>query len=65
MDTSLSDIDHNGQEFVESVHAITRYYHIECIDLYGIHKDFAHPNAKGQNDIARQVIEVLRADFNV
>jgi hypothetical protein len=47
------------------VHEIARHYHIECIDLYGIHKDFAHPNAKGQNDIARQVIEVLKADFNV
>jgi lysophospholipase L1-like esterase len=47
------------------VHAISRYYRIECIDLYGIRKDLAHPNAKGQNDIARQVIEVLKADFNV
>ena len=65
IDTSLSDFDHSGQEFDESVHAITRHYHIECIDLYGIHKDWEHPNAKGQDDIARQVIEVLRNDFNV
>lgn len=65
MDTSLSDFDQNGQEFVESVHEIARHYHIECIDLYGIRKDWAHPNAEGQDDIARQVIEALQADFNV
>lgn len=65
IDMSLSDYDHNGQKFVESVHEIAGRYHIECIDLYDIHKNWAHPDAEGQDDIARQVIEVLRTDFNV
>lgn len=61
MDLSTTDM----QMFVESVHTIARHYGIECIDLYDIQMDWAHPNAEGQDDIARQVIEVLRADFNV
>jgi hypothetical protein len=30
-----------------------------------IHKDWGHPDAQGQDDIARQVMEVLGIDFNV
>ena len=49
---------------VESVHRITNHYNVDCIDLT-IHKDWWHPDAQGQDDIARQVLEVLLADFNV
>lgn len=49
---------------VESVHRITNHYDIECIDL-DIHKDWWHPDVQGQDDIARQTLEVLKADFNV
>jgi hypothetical protein len=48
---------------IESVHRITSSYDVECIDLT-IHKDWWHPDAQGQNDIARQTLEVLMADFN-
>lgn len=64
LDTGLSDTA-EGQVFVESAHVITRHYGIDCIDLRDIHMGWAHPNAEGQEDIAHQVIEVLRADFNV
>ncbi len=49
---------------IESVHRITSSYDVECIDLT-IHKNWWHPDAQGQADIARQVLEVLLADFNV
>ena len=49
---------------VESSHRIANHYNVECIDL-DIHKDWWHPDAKGQDDIARQVLEVLDVDFNV
>ena len=49
---------------VESVHRITNHYDIECIDL-DIHKDWWHPDTQGHDDIARQTLEVLKADFNV
>ena len=49
---------------VESVHQISNHYGVDCIDL-SIHKNWWHPDAQGQEDIARQVIEVLEADFNV
>lgn len=65
VDMDLCDYDYTGQRFVESVHEIARHYHVECIDLHGIHTNWAHPNAEGQDDIARQVIEALQVDFNV
>lgn len=37
----------------------------KCIDLYDIAKDWAHPNADGQDAIARQVIAAMRNGFNV
>ena len=49
---------------VESTHVITNHYDIECIDL-DIHKVWWHPDAEGQQDIARQVLEVLMPDINV
>ena len=52
------------QNLVESAHRIANHYNVECIDL-DIHKDWWHPDAKGQDDIASQVLEVLEADFNV
>lgn len=55
MDLSYTDVE----RFVESVHTISRPYGVKCIDLYEIHKDWAHPNAEGQDDIARQVVDAL------
>lgn len=52
------------QNLIESSHRIANHYNVECIDLE-IHKDWWHPDAQGQNDIARQVLEVIEADFNV
>ena len=63
IDMSLADFDNTGQLFVESAHTIAHYYGIDCIDLHNIHKDWAHPNAEGQNDIAEQVIDYLKAEF--
>ena len=60
VDTGLSaTVD--GQEFVESAHTIARHYRIECIDLHGIEKDWAHPDAEGMTTIARQVVMALRS----
>lgn len=50
------------QAFIESMHCIANHYHVNSIDLYGIHKDWWHPNVQGQEDIARQVIEAVLAD---
>lgn len=63
IDTSLADIDHTGQLFVESAHTIVRHYGIDCIDLHDIHKEFAHPDAEGQNDIAEQVLDYLENEI--
>ena len=51
--------------FIESMHIITSHYGVECIDLHDVQKSWWHPNARGQESIARQMIELLRADFNV
>lgn len=52
------------QNLVESAHRICSHYDIDCIDL-DIHKSYWHPDAKGQKNIARQVLDVIEADFNV
>lgn len=52
------------QNLIESTHSISNHYNVECIDL-DIHKDWWHPDEKGQDDIARQVLERLEAEFNV
>ena len=62
IDTSLADCDHTGQLFVESAHTIARHYGIDCIDLHDIHKEWAHPDAEGQNDIAEQVLDYLESE---
>ena len=51
--------------FIGAIHRIATHYGVTCIDLEGIHKSHWHPNAEGQEDIARQVIEALELDFNV
>lgn len=62
---SLGDItEEMRQNFIESSHHIANHYNVECIDL-DIHKDWDHPDAQGQDDIVRQVLEVLGGDFNV
>ena len=53
------------QAFIASIHRIADHYNVGCIDLVDIHKDWWHPDAQGQDDIARQTLEVLMADFNV
>ncbi len=68
MELCISDtsIDPEIREnYLESMHRIANHYNVNCIDIYGIHKDWWHPDAEGQDDIARQVIEALQLDFNV
>ena len=48
---------------IESVHRITHYYNVDCIDLYDVHKDWWHPDVQGQKDIADQVLEYLAPDI--
>ena len=57
--------DETKQVFIQSVHHIANHYKVNCIDIYDINKSQWHPNAKGHEGIALQVIEVLEADFNV
>ena len=51
-------------KFIESAHRVTNHYGVECIELE-IHKDWLHPDAQGQDDIARQVLARIGNDFNV
>ena len=44
---------------IESVHRIAYHYRVECFDLYDIRKTQWHPDARGQKDIADQVLEYL------
>ena len=53
------------QAYIESMHRIANHYNVDCIDIYGIHKSYWHPDEQGQDDIARQVLEELGLDFNV
>lgn len=53
------------EAYIESMHRIASHYGVNCIDIYDIHKSAWHPNKKGQEDIARQVVEALTLDFNV
>lgn len=60
------DIDDETREaYIESMHRIANRYHVTCIDIYGIQKDWWHPNAQGQAGIAREVLEAVLSDFNV
>lgn len=65
IDMWLCDYDPHAQNFVEDALEIAHHYNIDCIKLYDIHKSWSHPDAEGQEDIARQVLEVLESDFNV
>ena len=65
IDMGLCDYDPVARTFVEDALEIARHYNIDCIKLYDIHKSWSHPDAEGQEDIARQVLEVLESDFNV
>lgn len=57
--------DEIRQTFIDSAHYIANHYNVSCIDLYDVRKTLWHPDNKGQKAIANQVLEVLRADFNV
>ena len=68
MELCINDVtidDATRQAYLDSMHRIASHYNVECIDIYGIHKAYWHPDVEGQNDIARQVIEALELDFNV
>ena len=65
IDMGLCDYDAVARTFVEDALKIAYHYNIDCIKLYDIHKSWSHPDAEGQEDIARQVLEVLESDFNV
>lgn len=51
--------EHRRNEFLTSIHHIAYHYGVECIDLIGIHKQQWHPDVKGHQDIAEQVIDYL------
>lgn len=53
------------QAYLDSMHRIANHYNVPCIDIYEIHKAWWHPDVQGQEDIARQILEVLQVDFNV
>ena len=57
--------DETREAFIESMHAITSHYGVVCIDLHYVHKTSWHPNARGHASIARQLIDLLRVEFNV
>lgn len=54
--------EETNQNLIESAHTITSHYGVDCIDLT-IHKVWWHPDAKGQKDIAEQVLEYLCPDI--
>ena len=62
-DTSIDE--ETREAFIESMHHVANHYHVNSIDIYGIHKAWWHPNVQGQKDIATQVIEAVLNDFNV
>ena len=51
-------------EFIESIHQIAFDYRVDLIDLWDIRKSQWHPNAKGQADIAKQVLEYINFEPN-
>lgn len=61
-DSSIDD--ETRQAFIASMHQIANHYQVSCIDLYGIHKSWWHPDAQGQEDIARQVIAYVQTLVN-
>ena len=64
-DMYLYDYAPEGRTFIESLHQVASRYDVNCIDLYGISKMYGHPDVEGQDEIARQLIEMLELDFNV
>ena len=67
MELCINDVtieDETRQDYLESMYSIANHYNVNCIEIYGIHKSWWHPNPEGQEDIARQVIEALQIDFN-
>lgn len=67
MELCINDVtieDETRQDYLESMYSIANHYNVNCIEIYGIHKSWWHPNPEGQEDIARQVIEALQLDFN-
>lgn len=66
MDLGSGGIDDSIRDaFIASMHHVADHYHVVTIDLYNIYKNSWHPNVKGQERIANQVIEVVKANFNV
>ena len=51
--------------FIESIHVVSSHYDVNCIDIEKIRKDWWHPNAKGQKDIAKSVLRVVNPSVNV
>ncbi len=68
LDNRLGEGQNCDQEqcaaYILSVREIASHYGVDCIDL-DIHKSWIHPDVEGQQDIARQVLEIIETDFNV
>jgi len=56
MDLSLDEA------YIAAVHLIAAHYHVPCIDLYDVDKDWHHPSIAGQTIIAQQLLEALALD---
>ena len=52
--------DELREEINESVHTVCTHYGIRCIDLQAIDKHWGHPTIKGMDDIAKQVLSIIR-----
>ena len=48
--------------YIESMHRITSHYDVSCIDLWFIRKSRWHPNAKGHENIAEQVLQFIETE---
>lgn len=54
---SNSDLD---EAYTQSIHTICRHYDIPVIQLHDVSKQNGHPDIKGMNTIAKQVLSVLK-----
>ena len=63
IDMWLCEYDPFSNTFVQEALGIAHRYNVDCIELYDVHKDWAHPDVQGMADIARQVVDALYESF--
>lgn len=63
MDLCSGGVDVSVRDaFIESMHVVANHYHVKSIDLYYIVKQKWHPNVRGQQGIAKQIVDALLND---